>query len=152
MLGFLQFWGFFWPWKLTIIGHWIIFNSTILFPWWLSCFFARCLYFHRNLWKERGTKINSSNIFEGCYWQKKCGNSWTQLTLDNLNIQKIELLKIKLSHKLPSKQNYLLSKTFTFDNSNSHCLEQICFIALSFFGFELSRVNCSCSHFFSLAS
>ena len=51
-----------------------------------------------------------------------------------------------------SKQNYLLSKTFTFDNSNSHCFEQICFIALSFFGFELPRVNYSCSHFFSLAS
>ena len=33
-----------------------------------------------------------------------------QLTLDNVNIQNIELLKIKLSHKLPSKQNYLLSK------------------------------------------
>ena len=63
-----------------------------------------------------------------------------------MNIQKIELLKIKLSHKLPSKENYFLSKTFRFDNSNSHCLEQICFIALSFFGFELLRVNCSCSH------
>ena len=75
-----------------------------------------------------------------------------QLTLDNVNIQNIELLKIKLSHKLPSKQNYLLSKTFTFDNSNSHCLEQIRFITLFFFEFELSRVNCSCSHFFSLAS
>ena len=49
---------------------------------------------------------------------------------------------------VPSKQNYLLSKSFTFDNSNSHCLEQIRVIALSFFGFELSRVNCSCSHFF----
>ena len=69
-----------------------------------------------------------------------------------VNIQTIELLKIKLSHKLPSKQNYLLSKTFTFDNSNSHCLEQIRFITLFFFEFELSRVNCSCSHFFSLAS
>ena len=64
----------------------------------------------------------------------------------------IHKLKLKLSHKLTSKQNYLLSKTFIFDNSNSHCLEQIRFIALSFFGFELSRVNCSCSHFFSLAS
>ena len=34
-----------------------------------------------------------------------------QLTLDNVNTQNIELLKIKLSHKLPSKQNYLPSKT-----------------------------------------
>ena len=31
--------------------------------------------------------------------------------LDNLNIQNIELIKIKLSQKLPLKQNYLLSKT-----------------------------------------
>ena len=42
-----------------------------------------------------------------------------------LNTQKIELLKIKSSHKLPSKQN-LPSKTHTFDNSNYHCLQQIC--------------------------
>ena len=84
--------------------------------------------------------------------EKKCGNSYKQLSLEKLLIQKIELLKIKLSHKLPSKQNYLLSKTFTFDNSNSHCLEQIHFITLSFLGFELLRVNCSCSHFFSLTS
>ena len=83
---------------------------------------------------------------------KKCGNSYKQLSLEKLLIKKIELLKTKLSHKLPSKQNYLLSKTFTFDNSNSHCLEQIHFITLSFLGFGLLRVNCSCSHFFILAS
>ena len=47
-----------------------------------------------------------------------------ELTLDNVNIQNIELLKIKLSHKLPSKQNYLLSKTFTFYNSNSPALNK----------------------------
>ena len=88
------------------------FNSPILFPWWLKAmFFTRCLYFHHNWWKERGTKINSSNIFERCYWGKKCGNPKIQLTPDNLNIQKIEILKVKLSHKLPSKQNYLPSKT-----------------------------------------
>ena len=67
-------------------------------------------------------------------------------------LRKIELLKIKLSHKLPSMQNYLLSKTFAFDNSNSHYLEQIWFIALTFFGSVLSRVNYNCTHFFSLAS
>ena len=36
MLEFLQFWGFLWPWKLTLIGHWINFNSPVLFPWWLK--------------------------------------------------------------------------------------------------------------------
>ena len=60
LLGFLPFWGFLWPWKLTLIGHWMNFNSPILFPWWLKAmFFTRCLYFHHNWWKERGTKINS---------------------------------------------------------------------------------------------
>ena len=133
------------------------FNSPILLPWWLKRASYIVLLDASILTtideKKRGTTINSLYIFEGCYWGKKM---WkfinTVNSVNNLNIQKIELLKIKLSHKLPSKQNYLLSKTFTFDNSNSHCLEQICFIALFFFEFELSRVNCSCSHFFLLAS
>ena len=71
-----------------------------------------------------------------------------------LNTQKIELLKIKSSHKLPSKQN-LPSKTYK--KSHIRQLElslpsaNLCFIliiALSLFGFQSSRVNCSCSHFF----
>ena len=32
-------WGFLWPWKLTFIGHWMIFNSPILLPWWLKAVF-----------------------------------------------------------------------------------------------------------------
>ena len=71
--GFLNFWGFLWPWKLTFIEHWMNVNFTILFPWYLLklWFFTRCLYFHHNWWKERGTKINSSNIFKGCLGEKK---------------------------------------------------------------------------------
>ena len=34
LFGFLYFWGFFWPWKLTFIKHWMNFNSPVLFPWW----------------------------------------------------------------------------------------------------------------------
>ena len=118
------------------------FNSPILFPWWLKAmFFTRCLYFHHNWWKERGTTINSSNIFEGCYWGKKCWNSKTQSTINNLNIQTTGLLKIKLSHKLPSKQNYHLSKTFTFDNSNFHCLEASYSWACGSAGPNQSQVN-----------
>ena len=75
LLRFLPFWGFLWPWKLAFIEHWMNFNSPILFPWWLKAVFLLCLYFHHNWWKERGTNINSTNIFEGCYWGKKCGNS-----------------------------------------------------------------------------
>ena len=133
------------------------FNSPILLPWWLKRASYIVLLDASILTtideKKRGTTINSLYIFEGCYWGKKMRKFINTVnSVNNLNIQKIELLKIKLSHKLPSKQNYLLSKTFTVDNSNSHCIEQIRFIALSFFGFELSRVNCSWSHFFSLAS
>ena len=55
----------------------------------------------------------------------------TQLTFDNLNIQKIEILKIKLSHKLGTYFKAKLSseqniQKITLDNSNYHCLEQIC--------------------------
>ena len=88
-------------------------------------------YFHHNWWKERGTKINSSNIFEGCYWGKKLGNSQTQLTLDNMNIQIIELFIIKLSHKLPSQQKYLVSKTY----KKSHLITRT-IIALNKFVFH----------------
>ena len=49
--------------------------------------------------------MNSSNIYEGCYSGKEFRNSQTQLTLDNLNIQNIELLEIKLPQKIPSEQN-----------------------------------------------
>ena len=65
-----------WPWKLTFIEHWMNFNSPIMFPWYLlKLFFIRCLDFHHNWWNKRGTKINFSNVFEGCYWGKKFGNS-----------------------------------------------------------------------------
>ena len=99
------------PWKLVFIGHWMNFLQFCFLDDLKLCFFTRCLYFHHNWWKERETTVNSSNNFEGGYWGKKWQFINTVNSLDNLNIQKIELLKIKLSHKLPSKQNYLLSKT-----------------------------------------
>ena len=66
-----------------------------------------------------------------------------------LNSLKSNYSQTTFKAKLPSEQNL---EKITFNNSNSHCLEQICFIDLSLFGSELSRVNYSCSHFFSLAS
>ena len=36
LFGYLHFWGFLWPWKLTFIEHWINFNSPIFFPRWLT--------------------------------------------------------------------------------------------------------------------
>ena len=108
LLGLLQFWGFLWPQKLTLIGYWMNFNSAILFPWWLKAiFFTRCLYFHHNWWKERGTTINSSNIFEGCYWGKyleihkhnKLPTIWIFKKLNNLKS------KTTFEAKLPYEQN-----------------------------------------------
>ena len=126
------------------------FNSPILLPWWLKRASSIVLLDASILTtideKKRGTTINSLYIFEGCYWGKKMRKFINTVnSVNNLNIQKIELLKIKLSHKLPSKEKYLLSKTFTFDNSNSHFLEQTHFIV---FRFELSRVNLAAAIFF----
>ena len=108
--------------------------------------------------KKEELKSTLQILLKNITKERKLRNSQTQLTLDNLNIPNIELLKIKLSHKPPLKQNYLLNKTckkshlitrtlialkkFVFHPSN----------CLSLFGFELSRVNCSCPHFFSLTT
>ena len=102
-------------------------------------------------------KRNNNQIFNYFWWMLLREKIWKFINTVKLMIiwifkQLNSLNKIKLSHKLPSKKNYLLSKTFAFDNSNSHSLEEIRFIAFSFFGFELSSATCSCSHFFSLTS
>ena len=39
-----------------------------------------------------------------------------------MNIQKIEFFKIKLSHELPSKLNYLLSKTYKKSHSTTRTI------------------------------
>ena len=53
-----------------------------------------------------------------------------QLTRDNMNIQKIELFKIKLSEQLSSQKPKLPSEEnlqkITFENSNYRWVEQIC--------------------------
>ena len=84
-------------------------------------FLTRCLYFHHSLWKE--FMRNKNELFK-YFWKlllsKKIEilkHSWQFDTVDNLNIQKIELLKIKLSYELPSKLNYILSKTYKKSHS-----------------------------------
>ena len=81
------------------------------------------------------------------------------LTLDNLNIQKIELLKIKLSRKLSSNQNYLLSKTCKKSHSITQTLTALnkfvfhpnnCLFSLDL-SYRESAVAAP-AHFFSLAS
>ena len=86
----------------------------------LSCFLTRCLSIFTTIdEKKEEPKSEEKNL-----------EIHKQLTLDNMNIQKIELLKIKLSHKLSSQQPKLPSEEnlqkITFENSNYRFLEQIC--------------------------
>ena len=74
LFGFLYFWGFLRPSLLKI--EWsLVLNFFFLDDLLKLCLFARCLYLHHNWWKETETKTDSSNIFEGCYWEKNNGNS-----------------------------------------------------------------------------
>ena len=87
-------------------------------------------------------KRNNNQIFNYFWWMLLREKIWKFINTVKLMIiwifkQLNSLNKIKLSHKLPSKKNYLLSKTFAFDNSNSHSLEEIRFITFSFLRFWL---------------
>ena len=126
MLGFLPFWGFLWPSKLTLIGHWMNFNSPILFLWLLKAmFFTRCLYFHHNWWKERGTKINSLIFLKDVTEEKNAEihkHAKIIWIFKKLNSLKSNYSQTTFKAKLPSEKNL---EKIIFNNSNSHCLEQI---------------------------
>ena len=75
--------------------------SLFLFPWWLTLatFFTRCVYFHHNWWWEKSIESMREkwikSIFEGLYVNLR-RKFWkfinrTQLTVDNLNTQKVKL-------------------------------------------------------------
>ena len=89
--------------------HWMNFNTLILFQWYLLklCFFTRYLYFHHNWGKERGIKIDSSNIFEECYWKKNLEihkHSWFSIIWI---FKKLNSLKSNcLTNYLPSKATF----------------------------------------------
>ena len=117
-----------------------------------------------------------ASIFTTIYEKKEKQKSTLQITLKdvteekNLEIHKYSWLSIiwilKKLNFLKSNflTNYLQSKTTFLRKLIKSYIRQpklslpstnLCFIliiALSLFGFELSRVNFSCSHFFSLAS
>ena len=84
-------------------------------------------------------------------FQEKILKIHKQLILDNLNTQKIEF---HAKPYLTGSFTGAFSKVyFAFNNSNSDCPEKVlCFILkispCSTLDFELSRANCSCSHFF----
>ena len=127
-----------WPWKLKERFLRFCFFYDLL----KLHFFTRCLYFHHSD-DEKKEKINSSTIFEEFYLNLKRKfwkfnkQSWLSITWILKKSNSIQTLvddipKIKLSHWS------LQSKTYTFNNSNSYCLEQIfCFIIIALSLFRL---------------
>ena len=120
------------------------------------CFLTRCLYFHQNWWKKIEKKSTFQILLKDVKEEKNLGiHKYCWLSI-------IWILKKPNSLKSNYLTNYLQSKTtFLTELIKSHIrqlelsltwknLYFILIIALSFFGFELLRVNFSCSHFFSL--
>ena len=137
LFGFLNFWRFLWPWKLTFNEHWTNFSSPFfsLMTYLSYVFLLDASIFTRIDEKKEELKSTLQILLKKITKERKLRNSQTQLTLDNLNIPNIELLKIKLSLKPPLKQNYLLNKTC----KKSHLITRT-LIALKKFVFHPS--NC----------
>ena len=122
--------------NLSLVNNWTnVLPVLFFFDGLLTLhFFTRCLYFHYYWWSERG-----KNQFFKCFWrillkfEEKIleihKQSWLLITwiLKKSNSMQTlveDIPKIKLSH-------WFLSKTYTFNTWNSHCLEQIlCFILI----------------------
>ena len=89
LFGFLHFWGFLWPWKLTSIEHWINFNCPIFFPWWLKlCFLTRYLSIFTTIDEKRLFLIIFKYFWRMLLRKKiweilKKGNSWKSNYLTN---------------------------------------------------------------------
>ena len=60
LFGYLHFWGFLGPWKLTFTEHWINFDSPIFFPRWLTeaVFLLDASLFSLQLVKRRRNKTD----------------------------------------------------------------------------------------------
>ena len=125
MLTFLQFSGFLWPWKLTFIGHWITLMT------YLSWFFNRCSIFtaiDEKTEKQKSTlQIFLKDVTEekNVEIHKLHKHKWLSIIwiFKKLNSLKSIISQTTFKSKLPSEQNL---QKITFDNWNSHCLEQIC--------------------------
>ena len=114
-----------------------IFSVSVSFMTYLNYIFLLDASIFSTTDDEKKEKINSSTIFEEFYLNLKRKfwkfnkQSWLSITwiLKKSNsIQTFvdDIPKIKLSHWS------LQSKTYTFNNSNSYCLEQIsCFIIIA---------------------
>ena len=157
MFIWVYFWGFLRNLALVNIELTLILQFCFFHDLLKLHFLTRCLYFYLKWWKERGTKINYSNIFER-RWGKNLEShkhSWLLI---------IWIFKKFNSLKSNYLTNYLQSKTTFWEKLTKNYIwyklelslpwANLCFlliIALYLFGFELSRVNYSCFHFFSLA-
>ena len=73
LFGYLHFWGFLWPWKLTFIEHWIHFNSPTFFPRWLTVavFLLDASLFSLQLIKRKRNKNQLIKSFSRMLLRKK---------------------------------------------------------------------------------
>ena len=85
LFGFVSFWGFLRPWKLTFREHWMNFFCFCFFDDLLKLYFF--YYMSQQNWWSGKKSIKS--IFEGFFLSLK-RKLWN-LTLDISNTQKIEL-------------------------------------------------------------
>ena len=120
-----------------------VFSVSVSFMTYLNYIFLLDASIFTTTDDEKKEKINSSTIFEEFYLNLKRKfwkfnkQSWLSITWILKKSNSIQALvddipKIKLSHWS------LQSKTYTFNNSNSYCLEQIfCFIIIALSLFRL---------------
>ena len=120
-----------------------VFSVSVSFMTYLNYIFLLDASIFTTTDDEKKEKINSSTIFEEFYLNLKRKfwkfnkQSWLSITWilkksNSIHTLVDDIPKIKLSHWS------LQSKTYTFNNSNSYCLEQIfCFIIIALSLFRL---------------
>ena len=130
--------------NLPFVNNWM--NFFFVFVSLLTCinffFLTRCLYFHHFWWEREKNQFFKyfSKILPKCdkkileiHEQSWLWITWILKKSDSIQTFVEDIPKIKLTHWS------LQSKTFTFHNSNSHCLAQIWYfiliITLSLFRF-----------------
>ena len=134
--------------NLPFVNNWM--NFFFVFVSLLTCinffFLTRCLYFHHFWWEREKNQFFKyfSKILPTCdkkileiHEQSWLWITWILKKSDSIQTFVEDIPKIKLSHWS------LQSKTFTFHNSNSHCLAQIWYfiliITLSLFRFWVMK-------------
>ena len=124
MFGYLHFWGFLWPWKLTLnIELTLIIQFCFQDDLFKLCFLTRCLSIFTAIDEKKEEQKSTYQIFLKDVTEEK-----------NLEIHKhsglsmVWIFKKLNSFKSNYLINYLLSKTYkriTLSNSNYRCPKQI---------------------------